>query len=277
MESGTIHGETLAVPERVIVAPAPGTFRPVEPGDIAPEVAGRAGAGHRLRGGQGPLHAGPLAVRRQAHGPARPRRRAGARGPARGLATLRPLTGLKVAIAGVGMAVPERRVTNFDLSQTVDTSDEWITERTGIKERRVAGDGETTASLAIEAGLAAIKDAGLDAADIGLCIVATVHVRAAHPADQLVRAGGPRPALRRLRHRRRLLGLRLRPGRRRLHGRHRRLRAGAGHRGRDAHPGRRPPRPVHGHPLRRRRRRRRPDRPATRPGCWPGTWAATAR
>jgi len=71
------------------------------------------------------------------------------------------------------MAVPERRVTNFDLSRTVDTSDEWITERTGIKERRVAGEGETTASLAIEAGQAALKDAGIDARDIGLCIVAT--------------------------------------------------------------------------------------------------------
>jgi 3-oxoacyl-[acyl-carrier-protein] synthase-3 len=83
------------------------------------------------------------------------------------------LSGLKVAIAGWGMAVPDRRVTNFDLSKTVDTNDEWITERTGIKERRVAGDGETTASLAIEAGLAAIKDAGIDPGDIGLCIVAT--------------------------------------------------------------------------------------------------------
>ena len=71
------------------------------------------------------------------------------------------------------MAVPERRVTNFELSMTVDTSDEWITERTGIKERRVAGEGETTASLAIEAGQAAIKDAGIDPTDIGLCIVAT--------------------------------------------------------------------------------------------------------
>jgi 3-oxoacyl-[acyl-carrier-protein] synthase-3 len=83
------------------------------------------------------------------------------------------LSGLKVAIAGWGMAVPERRVTNFDLARTVDTSDEWITERTGIKERRVAGEGETTASLAVEAGLAAIKDAGINPADIGLCIVAT--------------------------------------------------------------------------------------------------------
>ena len=81
--------------------------------------------------------------------------------------------GLKVAISGWGMAVPARRVTNFDLARTVDTSDEWITERTGIKERRVAGEGETTASLAIEAGMAAVKDAGIDPADIGLCIVAT--------------------------------------------------------------------------------------------------------
>ena len=71
------------------------------------------------------------------------------------------------------MAVPERRVTNFDLAKIVDTNDEWITERTGIKERRVAGEGETTASLAIEAGQAAIKDAGVDPADIGCCIVAT--------------------------------------------------------------------------------------------------------
>jgi len=71
------------------------------------------------------------------------------------------------------MAVPERRVTNDDLSKIVDTSDQWITERTGIKERRVAGEGETTASLAIEAGQAALKDAGIDPADIGLCIVAT--------------------------------------------------------------------------------------------------------
>ena len=80
---------------------------------------------------------------------------------------------MRVAIAGWGMAVPERRVTNHDLSQMVDTNDEWITERTGIRERRFAGEGETTASLAIEAGQAAIKDAGVDPADIGCCIVAT--------------------------------------------------------------------------------------------------------
>jgi len=71
------------------------------------------------------------------------------------------------------MAVPERRLTNDDLAGMVDTNDAWITERTGIRERRVAGEGETTASLAIEAGQAAIKDAGIDPADIGCCIVAT--------------------------------------------------------------------------------------------------------
>jgi len=71
------------------------------------------------------------------------------------------------------MAVPERRMTNDDLARMVDTNDAWITERTGIKERRVAGEGESTASLAIEAGLAAIKDSGVDPADIGCCIVAT--------------------------------------------------------------------------------------------------------
>jgi 3-oxoacyl-[acyl-carrier-protein] synthase-3 len=81
--------------------------------------------------------------------------------------------GLPVAVTGLGMAVPERRVTNFDLAKIVDTSDEWIADRTGIRERRVAGEGESTASLAIEAGMAAIKDAGIEPTDIGCCIVAT--------------------------------------------------------------------------------------------------------
>jgi 3-oxoacyl-[acyl-carrier-protein] synthase-3 len=71
------------------------------------------------------------------------------------------------------MAVPERRVTNFDLAKLVDTNDAWITDRTGIKERRIAGEGESTATLAIEAGLAALKDAGVEPSEIGCCIVAT--------------------------------------------------------------------------------------------------------
>jgi 3-oxoacyl-[acyl-carrier-protein] synthase III len=71
------------------------------------------------------------------------------------------------------MAVPARHVTNDELSRRVDTTDAWIVERTGIRERRVAGEGETTATLAIEAGAAAIKRADLSPSDVGCCIVAT--------------------------------------------------------------------------------------------------------
>ena len=79
----------------------------------------------------------------------------------------------RAAVAGWGTAVPDQRVTNADLERRVDTSDEWIVERTGIRERRAAAEGETTASLAIEAGAAAIKHAGLTPEDIDLLIVAT--------------------------------------------------------------------------------------------------------
>src|SRR5450631_2771795 len=81
---------------------------------------------------------------------------------------------MRACIAGWGAAVPEGRVTNADLAQRVDTSDEWIVERTGIRERRVAGPGESTATLAVEAATHAIKRAGLVPSDIGLMIIATV-------------------------------------------------------------------------------------------------------
>lgn len=80
---------------------------------------------------------------------------------------------MRACIAGWGSAVPDQRLTNADLEQLVDTSDEWIVERTGIRERRIAADGETTASLAVEAGMAAIKQAGITPDEIGLLIVAT--------------------------------------------------------------------------------------------------------
>jgi 3-oxoacyl-[acyl-carrier-protein] synthase-3 len=80
---------------------------------------------------------------------------------------------MRACIAGWGSAVPEQRLTNADLEQRVDTSDQWIRERTGIRERRVASPGETTASLAIEAGTAAIKQAGLTPDAIDLLVVAT--------------------------------------------------------------------------------------------------------
>jgi 3-oxoacyl-[acyl-carrier-protein] synthase-3 len=57
-------------------------------------------------------------------------------------------TSFGAIIAGTGSALPEKRLTNEDLSKLVDTNDEWITQRTGIKERRVAGEGESTATLA---------------------------------------------------------------------------------------------------------------------------------
>jgi 3-oxoacyl-[acyl-carrier-protein] synthase III len=80
---------------------------------------------------------------------------------------------MRACLAGWGTAVPEPRLTNADLEQRVDTSDQWIVERTGIRERRVAAAGDTTASLAVEAGAAAIKHAGLTPDAIDLLVVAT--------------------------------------------------------------------------------------------------------
>jgi 3-oxoacyl-[acyl-carrier-protein] synthase-3 len=77
-------------------------------------------------------------------------------------------------IVGWGTAVPDARVTNADLEARLDTSDAWIVERTGIRERRIAGPSESTATLATEAATQAIKRAGLIPADIDLMIIATV-------------------------------------------------------------------------------------------------------
>jgi len=71
------------------------------------------------------------------------------------------------------MAVPDARLTNTDLEGMLDTSDTWIVERTGIRERRVAAPSDTSATLGAAAGAAAIKDAGLTPSDIGLVVVAT--------------------------------------------------------------------------------------------------------
>jgi 3-oxoacyl-[acyl-carrier-protein] synthase-3 len=71
------------------------------------------------------------------------------------------------------MAVPSERLTNRDLEARLDTDDRWIVERSGIKERRVAGPGESTSTLAIAAGAAAMKDAGLTPDDIEVLVVAT--------------------------------------------------------------------------------------------------------
>jgi 3-oxoacyl-[acyl-carrier-protein] synthase-3 len=76
-------------------------------------------------------------------------------------------------ITGWGMSVPERVLTNHDLVQMVDTSDEWIMTRTGIRERRIAGEGETTSTLSVAAGRQALEQAGLAPDELDLIIVAT--------------------------------------------------------------------------------------------------------
>jgi len=76
-------------------------------------------------------------------------------------------------IIGTGSALPARVVTNAELAETVDTSDEWIIERTGIRQRHVAGEGETTATLATAAARKALEDAGVEASSIGLIVLAT--------------------------------------------------------------------------------------------------------
>ena len=80
----------------------------------------------------------------------------------------------RAAIAGWGIAVPDGRLTNADLeARGIGTSDQWIMERTGIRERRVCGPDETTTTIAVAAGNAAIKSAGITPGDLSMVIVAT--------------------------------------------------------------------------------------------------------
>jgi len=76
-------------------------------------------------------------------------------------------------VKGVGGYLPDRIVTNQDLAQIVDTSDEWIVARTGIRERRIAADGELTSAMGVAAAKAALADAGLQPGDIDLIVLAT--------------------------------------------------------------------------------------------------------
>jgi len=80
----------------------------------------------------------------------------------------------KVGIIGLGMYVPEKKLTNQDLEKMVDTSDEWITKRTGIKERRIAAKGQAASDLAVNAAKEALENAKLKPEDIDLIIVTTV-------------------------------------------------------------------------------------------------------
>jgi 3-oxoacyl-[acyl-carrier-protein] synthase III len=80
---------------------------------------------------------------------------------------------IRSVVRGIGASLPKRVVSNREMETMVDTSDEWIVQRTGIQQRYIAGEGETTASLGTEAALAALTSAGLTAADIDVIICAT--------------------------------------------------------------------------------------------------------
>ncbi len=83
------------------------------------------------------------------------------------------MAGLRVHIAGVGGFLPERVLTNRDLERIVDTTDEWIVERTGIRERHIIADGQRTSDLALEAAKQALDDAELKPSDLDALVVAT--------------------------------------------------------------------------------------------------------
>ena len=89
---------------------------------------------------------------------------------------------IRSVVKGSGSALPRRIVTNDELAQTVDTSDQWIRERTGIGQRYIAGEGETTATLATDACRAALADAGIDASAVDLIVLATATPDQTFPA-----------------------------------------------------------------------------------------------
>lgn len=89
---------------------------------------------------------------------------------------------MRSIITGAGSYLPEKKLTNHDLTNIVDTSDEWITERTGIKQRYIAADNQVTSDLASQAAKHALEDAGIEASQIELIIVATTTPDRTFPA-----------------------------------------------------------------------------------------------
>jgi 3-oxoacyl-[acyl-carrier-protein] synthase-3 len=89
-------------------------------------------------------------------------------------------------VAGTGAYLPARVVTNADLEKLVETTDEWITERTGIRQRHQAGEGELTSDLALKAAERAIEAAGIEASEIGLIVVATTTADRIFPSTACV-------------------------------------------------------------------------------------------
>lgn len=93
---------------------------------------------------------------------------------------------IRSVLRGSGSALPRRAVSNADLADQVDTTDEWIVERTGIRQRHIAGDDETTSSLATEAAKAALEDAGVDPGDVDLIVLATATPDQTFPATATI-------------------------------------------------------------------------------------------
>jgi 3-oxoacyl-[acyl-carrier-protein] synthase-3 len=93
---------------------------------------------------------------------------------------------LRSVLTGTGSALPKRVVSNAELVESVDTSDEWIVERSGIRQRYIAGEGETTATLATDAAKAALAAAGLDGSQIGLIVLATATPDQTFPATATI-------------------------------------------------------------------------------------------
>jgi 3-oxoacyl-[acyl-carrier-protein] synthase III len=89
---------------------------------------------------------------------------------------------IRSVFKGSGSALPKKLMTNDELALLVDTSDEWIRERTGITARHVAGEGETTGTLAAAAARAALEDAGIDASEIDMIVLATATPDSTFPA-----------------------------------------------------------------------------------------------
>jgi hypothetical protein len=131
------------------------------------------------------------------------------------------VTAKRSVVLGCGSYLPQKVLTNAELAARVKTSDEWIVQRTGIRQRHIAADGEFTSHLAINAARAALADAGIDAQSIDLIVLATSTGRARHPSWRGVRPAGG------------MLRLRLRARHRRQFFAQRRLQAGAGDRRRD--------------------------------------------
>jgi 3-oxoacyl-[acyl-carrier-protein] synthase III len=92
------------------------------------------------------------------------------------------MSSYRAIITGTGHFVPLKRLTNDDLARMVDTNDEWITQRTGIKERRIAGEGESTATLAVHAATRAMDAAAIEPKDLDLIICATITPEMVTPA-----------------------------------------------------------------------------------------------